>query len=208
MMSGSKSLIGLLLGILLIAGCISQSTTTPTPTPEVKLTGTTCTNTTTETPIVTSQCDNVSYTEQVCQMRNLEYSITSKTKVDLCIASDSCSDTPLNDCHTCTRAMTRCTITVQNNDPKQTGDWTVGANFTLFNAGFIKNPQTLTILPTHNATFDFFQIYSLGYVQSAATCDLYVVNPPLINDCHQETRNKIVCNNVTTMQTTTQQVCS
>ncbi|MBI5228369.1 hypothetical protein HY988_07285 [Candidatus Micrarchaeota archaeon] len=204
-MNGFNSSVILLIGILLIAGCTGQSAPKTTPTPEPK---TICTKVIEQIPIITEQCDNVSYTEEVCQLRELKYSVVGQTKTDLCIVSDSCAGSPLSSCRNCNRAMTRCTMTIKNLDPKETADWTVGANFTLPWAGFIKNPDSQTILPEHNATFDFYQIYSFSEVIIPASCDLYVINKPIINDCHQETRAKVVCANVTTTQSREKEVCS
>ncbi len=196
-----------LLAILLIAGCIQAPTQTPPATQPTPTPVQTCRNVTTYTPVTQLVCGNVSYTVPVCELRKLNYTISMKPKVDLCIGDGSCTGSPLGQCQTCSSAMSRCVMEIKNNEPVDSGSWTVAANFTLGNAGFIKDPITEVIPPNGSFAFDFNQIYTPGDPISSANCNLWVSKEPTIQDCHQETRTRIDCNNVTTNTSSTTQVC-
>ncbi len=196
-----------LLAILLVAGCIQAPPQAPPtgqqPTTPVQ----TCRNVTTVTPVTQLVCGNVSYTVPVCELRKLNYTVTMRPNVDLCIGDGNCTGSPLGQCQTCSSAMTRCVMVIQNNEPVDSGSWTVAANFTLGNAGFIKDPITEVIPANGSFAFDFNQIYTPGDPISSAVCNLWITKEPTIQDCHQETRTRVDCNNVTTNTTSTSQVC-
>jgi len=97
-------------------------------------------------------------------------------------------------------------MVITNNDDRS-GTWTVGANYSLGDSGFIKDPITHTIGPNESATFDFHQIYVPGYPVNSASCELYIMDEPIIDDCHEETRIKRDCTNVTTFVTVEREVC-
>ncbi len=195
-----------LLAVLLAAGCVQMPSTSPTnqpPTTPVQV----CRNVTTVTPVTQLECGNVSYTVPVCQLRTLNYTSTRNPNVDLCIGDGPCTGSPLSQCQTCSQAMTRCVMVIRNNEPVESGTWSVAANFTLGSAGFIKDPITETIPPNGSFAFDFSQIYTVGNPINSAVCNLWIVKEPTIQDCHQETRTRVDCNNVTTNTSSTSQVC-
>ncbi len=203
----TKAIVLGIIALLLAAGCIQvPSGGTPSQQPPPAPTQT-CRNVTTVTPVITEQCGNVSYTIPVCTLRKLNYSTSLRAKVDLCISDGPCNGQPLGQCEGCTSAMSRCVMDIKNNEPLQSGTWTVGANYTLGTAGFIKDPITATIDPNSSFAFDFHQIYNPGSPINSADCLLQVIKEPTIEDCHQETRTRVDCANVTSNSTTTTQVC-
>lgn len=137
----------------------------------------------------------------------LQFKVTELPKVNLCVADGPCVGYDLGTCPTCSKAMTRCVMVIENQDATATGTWTVGANFTLGAFGFNKDPISQTIGPNQTATFDFHQIYVVSQPITSATCTLAVTDNPVIDDCHQETRTKTECQNVTTQQLVQKQVC-
>jgi hypothetical protein len=197
-----------LFAILLSAGCIQ----TPSGSPPSQPPGApqqSCRNVTTMTPVTQEQCGNVSYTEPVCALRKLNYSITLKPEVNLCIADGTCSGQPLGQCGGCSNAMSRCIMIIKNNEPLYSGNWTVGANYTLGNTGysFIKDPITASIDPGTSYEFDFNQIYNPGNPINSADCQLFVIKDPSIQDCRQETRVREDCINVTMNVSSVSEVC-
>jgi len=197
---------GLILALLL-AGCTTQQvqpTPQPKPTPQ---TGKICRNITEQIPIVSEVCENVSYTENICGIRKLNYSTLNPIKIDLCISEGACSGMPLGDCPSCQQAMSRCMLIVQNKEDQKSGMWSVGANFTIGTFGFNKDPITSYIGPNENHTFDFNQIYVPGDPISSAVCSLSILSDPTIEECHQETRPKLVCRNETVMESVQKEVC-
>lgn len=203
----TKAIVLGLIALLLAAGCIQVPSGTPPSTQQPPAVTQTCRNVTTVTPVITEQCGNVSYTIPVCSLRKLNYSISLKPKVDLCIGDGVCNGQPLGQCQQCSSAMSRCVMIIKNNEPTQSGSWTVGANYTLGTAGFNKDPITATIDPNSTYEFDFYQIYTPGYPINSADCQLLVVKDPSIEDCHEETRARVDCANVTANSTSTTQVC-
>ncbi len=166
-----------------------------------------CTTVTEQVPFIEEECANVSYTEQVCERKKLQYTSTSLPRVDLCISEGPCSGKPLSECPGCLNAMTRCQLVLTNNDESKSGSWTVGADFTIGNFGFVKDPITHTIGPKESATFDFHQIYNPGYPINSALCELYVLKEPVVDVCHEETRTRHECTNVTKYTTVEKEVC-
>jgi len=194
--------------ILLLAGCVSPpQEVTPEPQPEPPTHEETCRMVDEYVPVVTEQCGPVEYTEEVCGQRTLKFTATELPKVNLCVADGPCVGYELSTCKTCSKAMTRCTMVIENEDATASGTWTVAANFTLGDSGFNREPITQTIGPGQTATFDFQQIYVLSYPITSAGCDLAASDAPIIEDCHQETRTRTVCENVTTQKTVQREVC-
>ncbi len=197
-----------LFAILMLAGCVTppQQVITPpqnqTPTHQE-----TCRMVDQSVPVVTEQCGNVSYTEQVCGKRELPFTVVELPSVNLCVADGPCVGHDLGECKTCTKAMTRCVWAIENKDPAATGTWTVGANFTLGAFGFNKDPISQTIAPNQTATFDFFQMYMVSQPITSAVCHLAVAETAIVDDCHGETRQAVECQNVTTQKTVQTQVC-
>src|SRR5262249_36889181 len=154
------------------------------------------------------ECGDVSYTVPVCGLRKLNYSVTHQPKVDLCIDDGtSCTGNSLGECPDCHRAMTRCILTITNDEAQQSGLWTVGANFTLPNAAFLKDPKMVQIDPNQSYAFDFYQIYSVNPPVNSASCSLFIIKEPTVQDCHQETRTRVECGNVTQNLTKITEVC-
>jgi hypothetical protein len=162
---------------------------------------------TSQVPVTTEECGPVSYTEPVCGNRKLNYSMTLSPKVDLCISDSGCTGDQLGDCQGCTKAMTRCVLTIKNLEPQKTGTWIVGANFTLTNAAFLKDRMTKEIRPNESFAFDYNQIYNPGQPISSAACSVFVVQEPYSEDCHDETRTRNECKNVTHMESVQKEVC-
>jgi hypothetical protein len=197
----------MLIGIfaaLLMAGCVSPSTEVP---PGKEPAKPECRTVTEQVPQTKEECGELAYTEPVCGLRKLNYSITQPPRVDLCIEGPGCVGKPLGDCQACTKAMTRCIMTIKNEEEQKAGTWVVGANYSLNGAGFIKEPISSTIDPGKSFAFDFNQIYNPGSPISSAKCVLFVISDPWIEDCHEETRTKIDCRNVTTTVTVQREVC-
>lgn len=158
-------------------------------------------------PVLQEECGNFSYTEPVCGVRKLNYSLTWHPGVDLCISDGVCVGQPLGDCQACTKAMSRCILEITNNELQKSGTWTVGANYTLGKAAFLKDPISMEIGPGESAKFDFNQIYNPGSPISSAVCALFVASEPTVDDCHEETRVRSECKNVTTNTTVEREVC-
>lgn len=197
----------LIISALFIAGCI-EAPVLPEPLKPATKPSVTCRNVTEQVPITKEECSDVSYTEQVCVKRKLNYTKSLSVPSHLCIGDGKCVGEPLSECTFCTKAMTRCIMTITNKDPKRTGTWTVKANYTLGNSGFEKEGITKIIGPNESATFDFHQIYIPGYPTFSATCILFVADEPVIDECHEETSLKKVCKNVTSYTTREKQVCN
>jgi hypothetical protein len=199
-------IIGIILA-LVIAGCVSPPGVQPPSPPNPFEKNKTCRNVTEEVSVVKEECGNVSFTEQVCGVRKLNYTATLLPKVDLCIGDGVCVGNPLGDCQECSKAMTRCVLVVYNEEPQEFGVWTVGANYTLGNFGFNKDPITQTIGPGQSYAFDFNQIYNPGQPINSASCALAVTSEPSTEECYEVTRLRPECNNVTRTVATEREVC-
>lgn len=198
-----------LVAVLLAAGCTSPPAQTQggEKTPG-GATQQTCTMVSEQVPVTTQECTNISLTEQVCGKKTLQYTQTLRPRVDLCIGDGPCVGMAIGDCPaTCNKIMTRCVLDITNQDPLLSGTWTVGANFTLKNSAFIKDPVTKTIGPNQSFAFDFFQMYSTMVPMSTADCNLYVIKEAVVDDCHEETHLDRKCENVTSFETRQRQVC-
>ncbi len=160
-------------------------------------------------PTTTTECGNISVTEKVCGMRKLNYTLLEVPKIDLCVDDSSCSGKPITQCASqCSKVMTRCAILIHNTDLKIPGTWMVTANYTIGNYGFQKDPISKYILPNQSFAFDFYQIYQPNPSIGSASCTLYVLSDPLIEDCHEETRPKVECSNVTHITDVEREVCN
>ncbi|MEW6748636.1 MAG: hypothetical protein AB1295_02935 [Candidatus Micrarchaeota archaeon] len=198
-------LISLLFAALFATGCISPPEGIPSiPTQPG---GEVCRTVTEEVPVVEEQCGEVSYTEQVCEIRELGYTATELPKVDLCISDGVCNGRPLGECQGCTQAMTRCILQVTNEETQKSGTWKVSANYSLGNSGFIKDPISYTIAPGETVNFDFNQIYSPGKPISSASCLLWISSKPKAEECHEETRSRVECRDVEATKTVEREVC-
>ena len=198
-----RNLLALSILILLVAGCVSS----PPPQAPSASNVSNCSNVTAQVPYQISNCTNVSVTSQVCGSRALPFHMVKITPIDLCVSDGTCVGLPLSQCDACSRAMTRCGVMITNDDANESGAWVVGANFTVSGGGFINNPVSKTLAPNQSYEFDFQQMYTLGTSPSSATCDVFLVSSPTVNDCHDETRMQTECTNVTVYNTTETQVC-
>lgn len=203
------SVIAAIVIMLLVAGCTTggyekpPSAQPPQPPPAK-----TCRTVTTQVPFTETKCGDVSYTEPVCGLRKLNYSMTLLPKVDLCTIDGPCAGEELSECTHCTKAMTRCVMVIQNEEPVQSGEWRVGANYTLGpNAMFVKDPISMTINPNQTVAFDFNQIYNIGEPINSATCELFVLQEPTFTDCVQQQKTRYECQNVTQVRNESRQVC-
>lgn len=203
------SIIFALFAALLMAGCaevpvpIDLGPGEPSPGEEEVV----CRTVTEEVPVTEEVCEEISYTEEVCEKRSLDYTVTHLPKTDLCIRDSYCVGEPLGECPGCSEAMTRCIMVIKNEDAEKAGTWTVGAEYKLGTYGFIKDPITKTIKAGEEFSFDFYQIYQPGTPVYSASCEVFVIDEPIIDDCHDETRTMFECEDVTTMKTTEKEVC-
>ncbi len=199
---------GMLL-LIFIAGCI-QTTAPPTEekppttiTPPIKE----CRTLPTEEPYIEEECINVTYVEEECILKELEYTVSPVTKIDLC-TSGTCTGKPISECfYSCTSAMTRCQMNITNKDEKHSGTWVVGANFGYMSASFVKNPQTAEIPPGGTHTFDFEQMYNMGELPTIASCTLTVLYPAIVRDCVQVEKTRVDCKNVSKVRIVQREVC-
>lgn len=197
-----------IMAFLLIAGCTTSlpSTKPESQTPQPSKTQT-CRTVTEQVPVTKEECGEVAYTEQVCNVRKLNYTQTSLPRTDLCISDGACLGKPLSECPNCVKAMTRCVLRITNTEKEKSGTWSVGANYTLGSFGFQKDPISHTIGPGESADFDFNQIYTLSYPVSSATCDVAIMTVPTMEECVGQTKTTNECKNVTKTEAVSREVC-
>jgi len=193
--------------MLFVSGCVSLPSNSQGVPQQNQTPAKTCRTVIDEVPETKEQCSNVTLTEQSCGVRTLNYSVTRLPKVDLCISEGGCLGKPLGECPYCVKVMSRCILRIQSLEEQKTGTWSVGANYSLGNSSFLKNPITLTIGPNQTADFDFNQIYTVGYPINSASCTLAVAYEPTVDECVQVTRTKTECKNVTSTARTQREVC-
>jgi len=193
---------------LLLFGCLNTEVT-PAPEGVPELTPpANCHIVTLTEPYTEEVCWNVTYTQEVCEYKALEFSVSSVHKLDLCTVDGDCVGKELSACpHTCTGAMKRCRMNVTNLNPDKAGVWAVGANFTLDNAGFIKDPVDSYLQPGETWTFDFTQLYTIGLGGSSMDCDMYLVSTPTVEFCHQVGKDDVECQERTLYRTIEREVC-
>jgi len=199
--------IAVLIVLALFFGCISflgeNAPIQPEPTPE-------CRTIIVSEPYAAQECQNVSLMEEVCQTRELNYTLSDVQKTYLCTEEGLCVDYyPNGSCaiYYCSKGMTRCNINLTNDDPQKTGDWSVSANFTVDGATFGKNPVMKTLLPGESANFNFEQFYVMDINQKKADCEVFVSSPSKIRDCSFVTKISEQCTNITKYKDTEKEVC-
>lgn len=206
--------LGIILGLsifIMLFGCVqggAQSQPQPlVTTPEQPvLPG--CHVVTMSEPYTETMCWNVTYTQEVCDREALEYTVSRVRTIDLCTGDGACTGKPVADCpYTCNNAMKRCQMDITNLNTEKSGMWVVGANFTIPNMGFEKEPQRLLISPGQTVTFDFTQLYTLGLKGTSVECSLYVMDAPVADFCHQESMTETECDEVTVYRTIEKEVC-
>jgi hypothetical protein len=159
-------------------------------------------------PYTETICWNVTYTEEKCEKKALEFSLSTLTKTDLCTQDGSCVGRDLVECpHTCTGAMKRCRMDVTNMDEEYAGLWVVGANFTRGKSGFIKDPEGIMIPPGESRTFDFTQLYTLGKRGSSMECELFVIDSPEVEVCYLVGHEDTECEEATKYRTVEKEIC-
>ncbi|VVC03013.1 Uncharacterised protein [Candidatus Bilamarchaeum dharawalense] len=190
--------------MLIFAGCVTLPTETPnndnTKQPTCKIVNK-------ELPVTRYECQNYSKTTNICDKRLLNYTVMGLSKNTLCSADGTCTGREINECKECSRAMTRCILTIKSTEKKVSGTITVQANFTFHNAAFMKDPISHVIDAGETATFDFYQIYEPGKPISTADCQLGVVGQPEIEECNDITKTETECQPVTRMESTPVEVC-
>jgi hypothetical protein len=195
-----------LIAMLVIAGCVTPPIVGTQPganaSAEKK-----CHTVSEQQPYLEESCNDVSVTKPVCGTRALPYDMKNISILHLCVDDHNCVGNPLGDCQVCTRAMTRCGTIITNKDNKSSGTWVMGANFTVTGGGFIRDPVSKTLGPGESYEFDFQQMYTPGNPISSASCNVYLVSAPKVDDCHDETRVTKECQNVTKYKTVERQVC-
>ncbi len=196
-----------ILAFLMVAGCTTTPLSKPPDQKPPVEENETCRTVTEQVPVVKEECGEVAYTEDVCSMRKLNYTVRMLPVTDLCISDGVCTGKPLGDCQQCTKAMTRCVMQITNEEHEKSGTWSVGANYTMGNFGFEKDPITHTLAPNETVDFDFNQIYMPGFPISSAICTLAVVSEPSAETCIGHTRTTTECRNVTKTETVEKEVC-
>ena len=196
----------LLLSILLVFGCVGSPVGAP-PAQEETEDEKTCRTVTEMVPRMVEECGEVSYTEEDCGKRELEYNTSMNPISHLCWIDGDCGGKPLSTCVDCTKAATRCTMLITNQDEKKSGTWSVGANFSLGNSLFARDPVTKTIEPGETEEFDFQHFYDPGKPINSATCELFIIDAAEVDDCVQITRTRQECSNVTKNVEVEKQVC-
>lgn len=188
----------------MIFGCVSETPAQPQGTSQVQQN---CRIVQETVPVVVEECGDISYTEQVCERRNLLFETVETAPIHICaLSSEICGGAPLSSCASCRNAMTRCSMYIKNTNSK-TGQWTVGANFSIRNAVFAREPVTKTIAPNETILFDFQQFYDPGEPINSASCKIFIISPAILDDCREITRTKLDCVNVTKMATVEKEVC-
>jgi len=193
---------------IILFGCLGQTSPESSNQESNEPEGQECHFVTTQVPVTEEKCEDVSFTEPICETRALNYTITPLSQTDICISGESCVGQSVYTCFSnCRKVMTRCVLIITNDDKIHSGSWTVGANYTIGNYGFIKDPIIQVIKPGESSTFDFHQIYTLGVPPTTAQCNVYLVTPAVIEDCYEVTRTTQECVDVTTYVDEQTEVC-
>ncbi len=194
--------------MIIIAGCVTPAPETGTPTNGGNGGTPFCRTVITEEPYTEEICQEITYTEEECEMKELTYTSGQITMVDLCVEDGECVGKEISACPlTCERAMKRCRMNITNED-KYDGTWTVGATFAYDGASFVKNPESELIDAGKTYTFDFQQIYSLGSPPTTATCSITVLYPAVVKVCVDVEKTRIDCSNITRMRAVETEVCN
>ena len=196
----------LIMTMLLAFGCI-EIPVSQGPGPEEQAPEKVCRTVHEEVPTEMEECGEVSYTEEVCEKRTLNYSINKPPIIHLCQIDGDCGGKPLSECRTCAKAMTRCSIELTNEEENKAGTWSVSANFYVDDAIFKRDPVTKTVEPGETVQFDFQHFYVPGDPIDSATCQLDVVKEAVIDDCYDVTRTRTECSNVTKITIVQKEVC-
>lgn len=204
-------IIGMMM-LILIAGCTTQNPDTnnggTTQNPITNPPSSECRTVPTEQPYVEEECTDITYTEEECQMKELNYTAGNMKVTDLCIEDGACVGKSVYTClYDCQRSMKRCEMNITNNDETYAGTWVVGATYAYAAAAFVKNPQTVTIDPKETYTFDFEQMYDIGQPPTIAVCSLTVLYPAIVRECVQVEKTRTDCMNVTKARIVQQEVC-
>lgn len=192
-------ILGLVFALFLGFGCLN-STPAENNAPD-------CTIVTKSVPEEKIQCGNFSYTEQVCENLAIPYQISTVDKSDLCTDTGNCFGENFSSCSPCQSATTRCSMTITNTDPLYSGDFVVGASFGSNGLNVSREPLRKRIQFNSSEKFDFYYSYGSKSLSRAASCDVFVISSPMNFGCHQETRTREECKNVTETKLVQSEVC-
>ena len=169
-----------------------------------------CKTVTSSEPYSESVCQNVSTMEEICQTKELNYTLVKDTQTDFCLENNLCTYLYSNGTcaiSLCSKGMSRCKANLTNLDTQKSGTWDVAANFTFDNAVFAQNPITKTILPKEQEIFDYSLFYDIGLGQEKPICLIYVKTPAKLQDCNYVTTIERQCANETKFKTIDTEVC-
>ena len=169
-----------------------------------------CKTVVSQEPYSESVCQNVSRMEEVCANRELDYSLSDITVINLCLESSLCTARYSDGTcvsYLCSKGMMRCMANLTNLDKQKAGTWSVGSTFAFKGAVFDKNPQTKTLLPKETGVFDFSHFYDMDLNQPKPVCRIFVASPAKLQDCNFITRIEEECQNVTKYRTVEKEVC-
>ncbi len=181
-------------------GCVNQSQSST----DKKLD---CTIVTKSVPEQKVQCGNFSYTEQVCENLAIPYQLSPTEKSDLCTDSGNCFGENFSRCSPCQSATTRCSVVVTNTDPLYSGEFIIGASFESNGLNVSREPLRKRIQFNSSEKFDFYYSYGSKSLNRAASCNLFVISSPTTFGCHQETRTREECKNITETKLVQSEVC-
>jgi|GEM_PF-2008423 len=195
------------LGILF--GCLSTPFQNPLPSLQPNATPS-CNTVVTQEPYQGQVCQNITKSDEVCAIRELNYSLGRVTKTELCTDNSLCVNRlPDGTCVTsyCSQGMTRCMANLSNLDAQKSGTWYVGANFSIDGTVFDKNPIKADLLPLETQVMDFDLSYSMDINQKKPVCAIFIGTPARIQDCSLVARTVVDCQNVTQYRNVSKEVC-
>ncbi len=188
-------------------GCISLMEEAPPLQPDVTPS---CKTVIMQEPYTAVSCQNVSKMEEVCDTKQLNYSLVETNKTYLCAEKELCVAHYSNGTCAikyCSKGMTRCIANLTNLDPQKSGTWIVAATFGLDGVEVQKNPESRTLLPGESALLDFTQFYDMDINQKTATCKIFVSTPAKVQACSFITKIQEECRNVTEYKEVEKTVC-
>ncbi|MBI5223668.1 hypothetical protein HY990_04570 [Candidatus Micrarchaeota archaeon] len=211
-----KETIILIIAILacgfLVFGCVDSKTPQiPPKETDISNKNIRCNNITQESPVIKTECTNVSFTEPVCINRELPYRIEPVNQVDICSLdsnSENCLGKPLSMCQHCEAVTTTCAIKITNLDSLKAGEWEFGANMSVGRTQITKEKKTIKVEPGATETLKYDHNYNTNGVMVGADCNIFVSKKPQVFECNQITRERVECKNITDIIRTVRQDCS
>lgn len=202
---------GVVFALMLVLGCISP--VPPFQPPEnvtVSSIVPSCKTVITSESYNDTVCQDVSKMEEVCSIRELNFTVSNIVKTELCINQDLCAvSDAFGNCivYYCSRGTTRCSVNITNTDPQKIGEWSVVGIFKIDSATLNQNPVTKRILPLETTNFDFQLLYDMDINQKKPTCNVSVIAAPKTQDCTFVTRLNEECQQVPKYRDVEKQVC-